>query len=296
MMKILLIGKTGQLGWELHRALLPLGPVTAIDRPEIDLAQPDSVRPIVRQADPDILINASAYTDVDGAETEADLARLINRDAPQVLAEEARRCGAVLIHYSTDYVFNGAATVPYTEDSLPDPIGMYGRSKLEGEAAVQAIADSYLILRTSWVYSLRRPSFVAKVLSWSRQHEVLRVVSDQVSKPTWCRSLAEATVQILAKSSRDGDPTGWIRARKGLYHLADSEAASRYEWAQAILAYDPQPEQQRTRQIEPAQTSEFPAPAMRPAYSVLDCTKIERTFGLHLPEWRTSLQLAMQTA
>ncbi|MFN2197131.1 MAG: dTDP-4-dehydrorhamnose reductase [Anaerolineales bacterium] len=294
-MKILLIGKFGQLGWELHRTLLPLGEVTALDYPEINLAEPEQLRSLVRNLSPQVIVNAAAYTAVDQAEREPELAYAINSSAPAVLAEEANALDAVMIHYSTDYVFDGEKRSPYDENDPTNPINVYGESKLAGEQSVLEMAAAGLVFRTSWVYSLRRGSFVTKVLEWSRQHEVLRVVSDQVSKPTWCRSLAEATVQVLAKSSRDGHPADWIRTHRGLYHLADNGAASRYEWAQAILAFDPEAGQQRTRQIEPAQTSEFPAPASRPLYSVLNCTKFEQTFGLHMPDWRTSLELAMQT-
>lgn len=290
-MKILLIGKSGQLGWELHRTLQTLGDVLAFDRPEIELTNLDSLRTIVRSAKPEIIVNAAAYTAVDQAEAEPDIAQLVNRDAPAVLAEEAKRLGACLFHYSTDYVFDGRSETPYTEAAPPNPLGIYGRSKLEGEEAVQSISDVYLILRTSWVYSLRLPSFVTKVLQWSRQQPELRIVTDQISSPTWCRSLAEATAQLLAKSGHN--PIDWLEEHSGLYHLTDQGATSRYEWAQAILEMDPLPDEQVTQQIIPALSSDFSTSAERPAYSVLDCSKFQNVFGLQMPFWKASLRLAL---
>lgn len=292
-MKILLIGYTGQLGWELHRALLPLGQITALDRPDISLAEPETLRPLVRHLRPQVIVNAAAYTAVDQAEGEPDLAHMINCTAPAMLAEEANALGATLIHYSTDYVFDGKKAFPYTEQDLPNPINVYGSSKLAGEQAIQAAGGSYLVLRTSWVYSLRRGSFVTKVLEWSRKQPVLRVVDDQISSPTWCRSLATATALVLARAS--GEPSGWLAERRGLYHLTDRGSASRYEWAKAILALDPRREEQVTRKMEPASSLEFPTPALRPAQSALDCTQFSETFGIQPPDWQLALSLAMDT-
>jgi dTDP-4-dehydrorhamnose reductase len=293
MMRLLLLGKFGQLGWELHRALSPLGEVIALDYPEIDLSQPDQIRPLVRQAQPAVIVNATAYTAVDRAESEPELTRAINALAPGILAEEARRLGAALVHFSTDYVFDGATNSPYIETDQPNPLGMYGQSKLEGERAIEATGGAYLILRTSWVYSLRRDSFVTKVLKWSRQQETLLVVSDQVSNPTWARLLAEITAQLLAKA-RD-DSTGWLGERCGLYHLAGNGYGSRYDWAHAILRYDPKPEEQVTRQLLPALTADFPTPARRPLFSALNCNLFSDTFGLRLPDWKDALHMAMES-
>jgi dTDP-4-dehydrorhamnose reductase len=293
MMRLLLLGKFGQLGWELHRALSPLGEVIALDYPEIDLSQPDQIRPLVRQAQPAVIVNATAYTAVDRAESEPELTRAINALAPGILAEEARRLGAALVHFSTDYVFDGATNSPYIETDQPNPLGMYGQSKLEGERAIEATGGAYLILRTSWVYSLRRDSFVTKVLKWSRQQETLLVVSDQVSNPTWARLLAEITAQLLAKA-RD-DSTGWLGERCGLYHLAGNGYGSRYDWAHAILRYDPKPEEQVTRQLLPALTADFPTPARRPLFSALNCNLFSETFGLRLPDWKDALHMAMES-
>lgn len=292
-MRLLLLGKFGQLGWELHRALSPLGEVIALDYPEIDLSQPDQIRPLIRQAQPAVIVNATAYTAVDRAESEPELTRAINALAPGILAEEARTLGAALVHFSTDYVFDGATNSPYIETDQPNPLGMYGQSKLEGERAIEATGGAYLILRTSWVYSLRRDSFVTKVLKWSRQQETLKVVSDQVSNPTWARLLAEITAQLLAKA-RD-DSTGWLGERCGLYHLAGNGYGSRYNWAHAILRYDPKPEEQVTRQLLPALTADFPTPARRPLFSALNCNLFSETFGLRLPDWKDALHMAMES-
>lgn len=289
--KILLLGNTGQLGWELQRTLAPLGEVIGLDYPAINLSLPDSIRETVQQVQPQVIVNATAYTAVDRAESEPELAMAINSAAPGFLAEAAKKLGASLIHYSTDYVFDGSQGRAYVETDAPNPLGVYGSSKLAGEKAIREVGGSYLILRTSWVYSVRRPSFVTKVLEWSRQQPVLRMVTDQVANPTSARMLAEVTALLLAKAAPD--PTRWIGERAGIYHLAGSGIASRIEWAQAILEMDPKPGERLTQKIEPALTSEFPTPAQRPLYSALDCTLFERTFGLCLPDWRTALKLTL---
>ncbi len=293
-MKILLIGKNGQLGWELQRTLLPLGEVTALDYPEIDLASEVSTRDWVRRVTPQVIVNAAAYTAVDQAEREPDLAMAVNGAAPGVLAEEASRLNAVLIHYSTDYVFDGTKGQPYDETDTPNPINVYGKSKLVGEQNIQQVGGDYLILRTSWVYSLRQGGFVRKVLTWARERETLRIVSDQVGSPTWARALAEVTAQVLAMGRHTA--TGWLSERWGLYHLGGLGCVSRLDWARKILEYDPHAKQQIVQTIEPAFTHEFPTPATRPLYSPLDCGLFAETFGINLPEWEQSLQLAMEPA
>jgi len=291
-MKLVVLGKNGQLGWELQRALAPLGEITALDFPEIDLLQANRLCQQLRDLQPEVILNATAYTAVDRAESEADIALEINGIAPGKLAETAANLGAVFIHYSTDYVFDGQKGSSYLESDPPNPLSVYGRSKLAGEQAVAEAGGAYLVLRTSWVYSLRRDSFVAKVLSWARQNQTLRIVSDQVSNPTWARMLAETTALLLAKGSPD--IYDWIHSRRGLYHLAGSGCASRYEWAQAILRYDPRRAEQTVREIQPARTEEFPTPAQRPLYSCLNCDAFSRQFGLQLPAWEAALQLAME--
>jgi dTDP-4-dehydrorhamnose reductase len=291
-MRILLLGKNGQLGWELRRSLATVGEVMALDTPEFDLAEESRVRQIVRQTQPQIIVNAAAYTAVDQAESEPGLAMRVNALAPGILAEEARALEAALVHYSSDYVFDGNKGSPYQESDPPNPLNLYGKSKLEGERAIQQVEGIYLILRTSWVYSLRRNSFVTKVLQWARQQSVLRVVEDQVGSPTWARMLAEATAQVLAMTALHG--IHWLRERRGLYHLAGDGYASRLEWAKAILQYDPQRAEQRVQQIVAARSHEFPTPAQRPLYSALDCSRFYETFGLRLPPWEKALIMAME--
>ena len=290
-MRILLIGRNGQLGWELQRACMTLGEVTALDYPEIDLTRVDELRNIVRSLKPHILLNPAAYTNVDGAETETEIAHAVNAIAPGVLAEEMKKLGGVLIHYSTDYVFDGKKHTPYTEEDVPNPINVYGQTKLAGEMAVQGAGGAALTLRTSWVYSLRTGGFVNKVLSWARQQEVLRVVDDQTGSPTWARMLADATAQVIARGG--DDPVGFLGQHSGLYHVAGAGAASRFEWAREVIDRDPRKEEQVVKKLLPAKTDEFPNPARRPMYSALDCGKFERTFGLMLPDWKDSIHLLL---
>ena len=234
---ILLLGRFGQLGWELERTLAPIGEVTALDFPEIDLMDLKDLDGIVHLTRPDVIINATAYTAVDQAEKDPGTAMAINAYAQRRLAELAQEYKSALIHYSTDYVFDGDKGSPYIETDIPNPLSMYGKSKLAGEQAIEEIGGAYIIFRTSWVYSLRRDSFVTKVLGWARKQTALQVVSDQVSNPTWCRMLAEATAQVLAKAGELR--TGWMKERHGLYHLAGSGFTSRFDWAKKILEFDP---------------------------------------------------------
>lgn len=293
MMRILLLGKTGQLGWEAQRSLSTLGEVYSFDYPEVDFKKPATLAEVVQQHCPQVIYNAAAYTQVDRAESEPELARLINTEAPAALAEAARRCGAALIHFSTDFVFDGTKGSPYVEADTPRPLNVYGQTKLEGEQAILQSGCPALILRTAWVYSTRRDSFVGKVLEWARRQPELRVVSDQVSNPTWARALAEITAQALARAEED--PASWLQEHHGIYHLAGSGHASRYEWAQEIFACDPHPELRQAQRILPACTADFPTPAQRPLFSALDCSKFEHTFGLRLPPWQTALRLAMES-
>lgn len=290
-MHILLLGNTGQLGWELERSLSPLGTIQALDYPRLNLTEPASLQPYLRQNPPQVIINATAYTAVDRAESEEALARAINTIAPAWLAQEAHRLGAAFIHYSTDYVFDGTKGSPYVESDPPNPLGVYGKSKLDGEQAVEQSAGAYLVLRTSWVYSLRRDSFVTKVLSWARQQKSLHLVTDQISGPTWARMLAEITAQLLSKAGEQ--PYEWIAQRRGLYHLAGWGYCSRKAWGEAILRCDRRPQEQVVQEILPALTVDFPTPARRPLFSALDCTRFSQVFGLQLPAWEEALRLAM---
>lgn len=290
-MRILLIGKSGQVGWELERTLAPLGEVVAVDFPEIDLANSAGVRNLVRKVQPQVIVNAAAYTDVDKAESEPDLAFAINGAAPGILAEEAKAIGAALIHYSTDYVFDGQKGKPYVETDLPNPLNVYGQSKLAGERALQAVNGTYLIFRTSWVYSTRQKCFVTQVLRWSREQKILRIVTDQVGSPTWCRMLAEMTAQVLG-TSRD-NVAGWLLGKKGIYHLAGDGSVSRFEWAQAILKNDLAVEEKVVQDVLPGRSVEFPSPAKRPPSTPLSCDLFTSVFKLRLPPWEAQLSLAL---
>jgi dTDP-4-dehydrorhamnose reductase len=290
-MKILLLGNTGQLGWELQRTLQPLGVVVALDYPNVNMADAVNIRKTVQEHHPQIIVNATAYTAVDKAESEPELALAINSTGPGVLAEEAHKMNAVLVHYSTDYVFDGTKGSPYVETDPPHPLNVYGESKLIGEQAIQQVGGTYLIFRTAWVYSMHRDNFVSKVLGWSRKNATLRIVDDQVSNPTWARMLAEISTISLARAGDDFLP--WLAERKGLYHLAGDGFASRYEWVKEILKLDPNAHEQVTKELVPAATGEFPAPAKRPLFSAVDCAKFKDTFGLQLPAWNLTLALAM---
>lgn len=292
MNKILQVGTNGQLGWELLRTCAPLGEVIALDYPDVDLSNSEGLRRLVHEVKPNIILNAAAYTNVDEAESEPEKARAINATGPAVLAEEAKKIGAALVHYSTDYVFDGTKSSPYVETDQPNSLNVYGQTKLEGEQAIAASRCANLVLRTSWVYSMRQGGFVTKVLQWARQQEVLHVVDDQISSPTSARMLAEITTLLLAQG-RD-DVVEYLSEKGGLYHCAGDGACSRYQWAQEILALDPHKEEQKVKALLPAKSAEFPTPAVRPLVSVLNCDKLERAFGLRLPAWQAGLRLAME--
>lgn len=291
MKKILQIGKIGQLGWELLRTCAPLGEVVALDYPEVDLSDSRGLRELVQSVKPDIIINAAAYTNVDKAESEPERARAINATGPGVLAEEAKKLKAVLVHYSTDYVFDGTKGSPYVETDQPNPLNVYGQTKLEGEQVIAASGCVNLVMRTSWVYSMRQGGFVTKVLQWARTQEVMRVVDDQISSPTSARMLAEITALILAQGRED--VFGYLSEKGGLYHCAGAGSCSRYEWAKAILDLDPKKEEQKVQRLDRAKSSEFPVSADRPMISVLNNDKLERAFDLRMPPWQKGLELTM---
>lgn len=290
-MRILLLGNTGQLGWELERTLAPLDVVVALDFPVINLANEPSTRQVLRDIAPDVVINATGYTAVDKAESEPDKAAAMNSRAPTILAEEAYTLGAALIHYSTDYVFDGLKGSPYVETDTPHPLSVYAQTKLGGELAIQQIGGAYLILRLSWMYSLRRDSFLTKVLGWSRQQRILHMVTDQIGNPIWARTAAEGTAQILAMGCSNIVP--WLAERSGLYHFVGPDHTSRFDWAKAILKLDPRSQEQVAEQVLPALTCDFPTPARRPLFSALNSQKFTDTFNLHLPPWEAGLRLAM---
>lgn len=292
-MRILVIGSTGQLGWELHRSLLPLGKVIPVDFPEIDLTDQKSILDWVRSKKPDVIINAAAYTAVDQAESEADLAQKINSVAPGILAEEAHSQDALLIHFSTDFVFDGKKKSPYQETDSPNPLNVYGETKLAGEQAVQQVGGESYIFRTSWLYSTRRDCFLTKVLHWAHSRENLRIVSDQTGSPTWSRTLADTTAQWLALLNAK-DKT-WRKNHAGIYHLAGNGSVTRFEWAKKILQLDPRKNEQVCASILPAKSNEFETAARRPGNSALDCRLFQKTFGLFKTDWLTSLELAMSS-
>jgi len=291
MKKIFQIGTRGQVGWELLRTCAPLGEVVALDYPDVDLSDSANLRQLVREIKPDIIINAAAYTKVDEAEREPEIARAINATGPAVLAEEAKKINAVLVHYSTDYVFDGTKGSPYVETDQPNPLSVYGWTKLEGEQAIAASGCANLVLRTSWVYSMRQGGFVTKVLQWARTQEVMRVVDDQISSPTSARMLAEVTALILAQG-RD-DVFGYLSEKGGLYHCAGGGSCSRYEWAKAILILDPRKDEQVMRELLPAHSGDFAVLANRPMVSVLDCTKLATQLTLDVSPWSKWLGLTM---
>jgi len=297
-MKILLFGKNGQLGWEIQQLLAAsatsygVEQYIALDYPEVDFTHPKSVRmALSNMKEGDVLINAAAYTAVDQAESERELAFAVNRDAPALIAEEAKRIGAFFIHFSTDYVFDGTKNAPYVETDVPHPLSIYGNSKMMGEQAVQAIGGNFIILRTSWVYSLRGDTFVNKVLRWARSQTVLRVVDDQISNPTYAKALASATLMLLQKARQHSFE--WLKEHRGLYHLAGSGYTSRYEWALEILKLDPLKEEHIVNQVLPAKTADFRTSALRPLFSALSCQLFTETFGFQLPPWQESLQKAL---
>ena len=284
MRTILLTGSNGQIGWELRRTLTTLGRVTALDRRGMDLADPDSIRSAIRACDPQIIINAAAYTAVDQAESEPELALAVNGAAPGIMAEEAKKLGALLVHYSTDYVFDGAKTAPYAEEDAPNPGNVYGRSKLAGERAIAASGARHLIFRTSWVYGARGKNFLRTLLRLAQERAELRIVDDQVGAPTWCRAIAEATAQVLAcMQTRDASDT------YGTYHLSAAGSTSWYGFARAILGHAGS-----SCKVVPIPTREYPLPARRPANSVLSNARFSARFGIALPEWAEALKLCLQ--
>jgi dTDP-4-dehydrorhamnose reductase len=287
--RILLVGKLGQVGWELRRTLAPLGTVAAIDFPEIDLSNAESTSSAVRKARPQVIVNAAAYTSVDQAETEPDLCRRINALGPAILAEEAKRAGALLVHFSTDYVFDGMKNTPYTEDDQPNPWGAYGRAKLFGDQAIQQSGCDHLIFRLCWVYGIRGRNFLLTILRLAREKEELRVVADQFGCPSWSRLIAEASTLALNKVLSSPDRGCF----SGIYNLASSGHTNWHDFASRIVKLMPH-DQVKCRAVQPIPTSEYPLPARRPAYSVLSCEKLKRVFGLQLPSWDETLALVFQ--
>ncbi|WGG51249.1 dTDP-4-dehydrorhamnose reductase [Rugamonas sp. DEMB1] len=285
-MKILLTGCSGQVGYELERSLQGLGEVVAVDRARMDLAELDQVRAVIREVRPDLIVNPAAYTAVDQAEREPELAFRVNAEAPAVMAEECKRLGAALVHYSTDYVFDGTQAGPRVETDATGPINVYGRSKLAGEQAIAAAGIRHLILRTSWVYGMRGKNFLLTMLRLARERDELRVVADQHGAPTWSRSIADGTALILAQAQAGG--ADWWQRHGGTYHLSSQGQTTWFEFTQAILA-----EAQIDCRLLPIGTAEYPLPAPRPQHSVLSSELLMSRF-CRLPHWREALRLCLK--
>jgi dTDP-4-dehydrorhamnose reductase len=281
---ILLTGAAGQLGFELARLLTAHGEVEALDRAALDLADADAVAAAVRRVRPQIIVNAAGYTAVDRAESEPALADAINARAPAVLAEEAKRLDALLIHYSTDYVFDGYSREPYREEDQANPLNVYGSSKLAGERAITAAGGAHLILRTSWIYGLHGQNFLLTMRRLAATRDELRVVADQFGVPNWSRVLAEATAGLVSRGAAA------LAKKTGIYHLSGRGRASWFDFARAIFDDADRP------RVVPITTAEYPTPARRPASAVLATAKFEETFGIALPDWRETLAACKATA
>ena len=293
-MRLLVTGASGQVGWELSRSLMPLGEVVALDHRQCDFLRPELLPSLIRSIKPDIIVNAAAYTAVDKAEREEKLATTVNGTAVGVIAEESRKAGILLVHYSTDYVFDGVKQTPYTEEDAPNPINVYGRSKLAGDAAVRQAGGAYVVLRTSWIYARRRHNFVRTILRLARNGEDLRIVADQIGAPTWARDIADVTAAIVRTVCRERAQGPFA---SGIFNLAASGETSWYEFAKAILEdatrYTLLPVQ-HLPQLKPISSEEYPLPAVRPKNSRLAGDRLSKRFGIELPDWKQGLALCIE--
>jgi len=296
-MTILLLGKDGQVGWQLQRSLAPHGPVVACGRAECDLSDPEQIRSVAREVRPSVIVNATAYTAVDKAESEPELAHRINAEAPGILAEEAARLGALLVHYSTDYVYDGRKASPYLETDATGPQSVYGRTKLAGEEAIRAVGGQSLIFRTSWVFGARGGNFVKTILRLAREKDSLNVVNDQIGAPTPAALIATVTGIALAMV-RSGQPEKTGKNQNRLYHLAAARPVSWCEFARTIVELAGQTPgfdlRLKPETIRAITTAEYPTPAKRPANSRLDCARLEHDFGLQMPDWQPYLVRMLQ--
>jgi dTDP-4-dehydrorhamnose reductase len=287
-MKILLLGKNGQVGWELQRSLAPLGELISLDRHSVnglcgDLSDLDGLRAAIRQVRPDVIVNAAAYNSVDKAECESELADRVNSHATQVMAEEARAVGAWLIHYSTDYVFNGQGQAPWQEEDVAGPVNRYGVSKLAGEQAIIASGCKYLIFRTSWVYSARGNNFAKTMLHLAKDRETLNVIADQIGAPTGAELIADVTALAIRQALLKPELAG-------LYHLVASGEVSWHEYACHVIGFARENgEEFAVKAINPIETTAYPTPARRPLNSRLNTQKLRDNFSLHLPDWRSGV-------
>ena len=304
--RILLTGKNGQVGAELAVVLPRLGEVIAPDRQDLDLSRPDDLRRTIREIRPTLIVNAAAYTDVDQAEKEEAVAEAINADAPALMAQEAKKIGAGLVHFSTDYVFDGSKHSPYEENDSPNPVSVYGKTKLAGEQAIQGVGLPHLIFRTAWVYGTRGRNFLLTVLLLASQREELRIVDDQFGAPTWCREIARGTVSVLGRLLSDRGGSLSLPETGGVYHMTAAGVTTWHDFAKAILdeashASPSLPWLAKAtggraliaKRISPITTAQYPTPARRPAYSVLANSLLAQRFGVQLAEWGTQLHSAV---
>ncbi len=285
MKKILITGVLGQVGYELQRTLAPFGKVIGIDKDEMDLTNEQAIRSFIRNVHPNIIVNPGAYTAVDQAESDSQICMAINKDAAKVIAEEAQNLNALLVHYSTDYVFDGSSKVPYTENDLPKPLNVYGLSKLEGEKAIQETCEKHIILRTSWVYGARGKNFLLTMLKLGMEKSNLSIVSDQIGAPTWSRMIAEATAQILSKNSLE----------YGIYNLTSSGKTSWLEFAETLFSFyaEKNPDFKKP-ELSGILTKDYKTKAARPMNSVLCHNKLNSKLGLYMPDWKDALKLCME--
>ena len=293
-MRLLVTGANGQVGWELSRSLMPLGEVVALDRRQCDFSRPELLPSLIRGIKPDVIVNAAAYTAVDKAERKEKLAMTVNGSAVGVIAEESRKTGILLVHYSTDYVLDGVKQTPYTEEDVPNPINVYGRSKLAGDAAVRQAGGAYVVLRTSWIYARRRHNFVRTILRLARNGEDLRIVADQIGAPTWARNIADATALIVRAVCQE-QAQGQFAS--GIFNLAASGETSWYEFGKAILEDATRHtllSAQRLPQLKPIPSEEYPLPAARPKNSRLAVDRISKRFGIEIPDWKQGLALCIE--
>ncbi len=291
--KILLFGRTGQVGWELRHKLACLGQVTALEYPEMDFSKPGSICAAVRAAEPTVIVNAAAYTAVDKAESDPELATAINATAPGVIAEEAKRLGSLLVHYSTDYVFDGTKPCPYVETDAPNPINIYGKTKLAGDQAIQSVGGDFLILRTSWVYGARGGNFLLTMLRLAQERTELQIVDDQIGAPTPSECIAQATANILAQLLA---PAGrGLDGRGGIYNLTTIGETSWFGFAKALFTKATGSFGLSVPNLIPVKTSDYPRPARRPANSRLECQRLADIFGVSMPHWQQALSLVLET-
>jgi dTDP-4-dehydrorhamnose reductase len=300
---ILLTGKSGQVGREMLPLLAQLGEVVALGRDQLDLSKPDDIRRTIREVRPQLIVNAAAYTAVDRAETDESIAHVVNAEAPELMAVEAKRIGAALLHYSTDYVFDGTKGSPYDEEDSTNPINVYGKTKLAGEQAIRSSGVPHLIFRTGWVYAAQGKNFLLTVLRLATEREELRIVNDQVGSPTCASELAAATCKILARIIGRNRGEFVLPGAGGTYHMSAAGQTTWYDFAEAILeearaashgpgwlAEATQGRPRIAQRVIPISTEEFHSPTHRPAYSVLSNSRLTQAFGVSLPEWRVQLK------